>query len=53
MTNKDKTWFFLDEDNTILFTVIIEYPEDKTPPAELVEFIELYAQGYRKEPTSS
>lgn len=49
MTDKDKTWFFLDEDNTILFTVIIEYPEDKTPPAELVEFIELYARGYRKE----
>jgi hypothetical protein len=27
---------------------VIEYPEDKTPPSELVEFIELYAQGYRK-----
>ena len=45
----DKTWFFLEEDtNKIIFTVTIEHPEDKTPPAELVELIELYSQGYRK-----
>ena len=43
----DKTWYFGDEDGKIIFAVIIEYPEDKTPPAELVELIELYQQGYR------
>jgi hypothetical protein len=45
---KDKSWFFLDEDNSILFTVVIEYPEGKTLPEELVRFIDLYAQGYRE-----
>ena len=46
----DKTWYFLDEEaNKIIFTVVIEHPADKTPPAELMELIELYAQGYRKE----
>jgi len=45
----DKTWWFMSEDNKIIFNVIIEYPKDKTPPAELVELIELYSQGYRKE----
>jgi hypothetical protein len=45
----DKTWFFLDEEaNKIIFTVTIEHPANKTPPAELVELIELYSQGYRK-----
>ena len=45
----DKTWYFLDEEaNKIIFTVVIEHPSDKTPPAELVELIELYSQGYRK-----
>ena len=45
----DKTWFFMDEEaNKIIFTVTIEHPTDKTPPAELVELIELYSQGYRK-----
>ena len=34
---------------TIIFAIIIEYPKDKTPPAELVELIELYQKGYRKE----
>lgn len=43
----DKTWWFCDEDGKIIFTVIIEHPEGKTPPAELVELIELYSQGYR------
>ena len=42
-----------DEDNNIIFAVIIEYPKDKSPPAELVELIELYQKGYRKKPTSS
>ena len=45
----DKTWWFCDEDGKIIFAVIIEHPKDKTPPAELVELIELYSQGYRKE----
>ena len=46
----DKTWYFLDEEaNKIIFTVVIEHPADKTPPAELVELIELYSQGYRRE----
>jgi hypothetical protein len=44
----DKTWWFGDEEGKIIFAVIIEYPKDKTPPAELVELIELYQQGYRK-----
>ena len=44
----DKTWWFCDEENKVIFAVIIEHPEDKTPPAELVELIELYSQGYRK-----
>jgi len=43
----DKTWWFCDEDGKIIFAVVIEHPEDKTPPAELVELIELYSQGYR------
>ena len=45
----DKTWWFGDESGKIIFSVIIEHPQDKTPPAELVELIELYSQGYRKE----
>ena len=44
----DKTYWFGDEDGNIIFAVIIEHPKDKTPPAELVELIELYSQGYRK-----
>jgi len=44
----DKTYWFGDEDGTIIFAVIIEYPKDKTPPAELVELIELYRNGYRR-----
>ena len=44
----DKTWWFMDEDSKIIFNVVIEHPKDKTPPAELVELIELYSQGYRK-----
>ena len=43
----DKTWWFCDEEGKVIFAVIIEHPEDKTPPAELVELIELYQQGYR------
>ena len=43
----DKTSWFLDEDGKPLFAVIIEYPKDTTPPAELVELIELYRKGYR------
>lgn len=45
----DKTWWFGDEDGKIIFAVVIEHPEGTTPPAELVELIELYSQGYRKE----
>ena len=45
----DKTWWFGDEDGKIIFAVIIEQPKDKTPPAELVELIGLYSQGYRRE----
>lgn len=45
----DKTWWFGDEDGNIIFAVIIEHPKETTPPAELVELIELYSQGYRKE----
>ena len=45
----DKTWWFCDEEGKIMFAVIIEHPKDKTPPSELVELIELYSQGYRKE----
>ncbi len=44
----DKTWWFTDEDGKIIFAVIIEHSKDTTPPAELVELIELYRQGYRK-----
>ena len=43
----DKTWWFGDEDGNIIFAVIIEYPKETTPPAELVELIELYKKGYR------
>lgn len=43
----DKTWWFGDEDGKIIFAVIIEHPKDKTPPAELLELIELYQKGYR------
>jgi hypothetical protein len=39
----------MDEDSKIIFNVVIEHPESTTPPAELVELIELYSQGYRKE----
>jgi hypothetical protein len=45
---EDKTWWFMDENSKIIFNVVIEYPKGKTPPAELVELIELYSQGYRK-----
>lgn len=43
----DKTWWFLDEDSKISFAVIIEHPEGKPPPEELIELIEMYRQGYR------
>ncbi len=43
----DKTYWFCDDEGKIIFNVVIEHPEDKTPPAELVELIELYSQGYR------
>jgi hypothetical protein len=43
----DKTWWFADEDGTIIFNIVIEHPWGKTPPAELVELIELYSKGYR------
>ena len=45
---QDKTWWFTDDEGKIIFSVIIEHPQDKTPPAELVELIELYGKGYRK-----
>ena len=48
----DKTSWFLDEDGKPLFAVIIEHPKDTTPPAELVELIELYRKGYRIKETS-
>ena len=44
----DKTWWFTDDEGKIIFAVVIEHPQDKTPPAELVGLIELYSQGYRK-----
>ena len=50
---QDKTWFFLGEDNNIIFSLTLEWQKGYTPPAELVELIELYSQGYRKKPTSS
>jgi hypothetical protein len=43
----DKTWWFADDSGKIIFAVIIEHPKDKTPPAELLELIELYQNGYR------
>lgn len=43
----DKTWWFADDEGKIIFAVIIEHPEGKTPPAELIELIELYQKGYR------
>ena len=43
----DKTYWFGDDEGKIIFAVIIEHPKDKTPPAELLELIELYQQGYR------
>ena len=43
----DKTYWFCDEEGKIIFAVIIEHPKDKTPPAELLELIELSSQGYR------
>ncbi len=49
MEHDDKTWFFLGEDNNIIFTLTLEWNKGYTPPAELVELIELYAQGYRRE----
>lgn len=45
----DKTWWFTDDEGKIIFSVIIEHAQDIAPPAELVELIELYRQGYRKE----
>jgi len=44
----DKTWFFLGEDNNIIFSLTLEWQKGYTPPAELVELIELYSQGYRR-----
>lgn len=49
----DKTWWFTDDEGKIIFSVIIEHPQDKTPPAELVELIELYGKGYRKKKRST
>jgi hypothetical protein len=49
----DKTYWFTDDEGKMIFAVIIEHPKDKTPPAELLELIELYRQGYRKKSTSS
>ena len=46
---QETTWFFLGEDNNIIFSLTLEWKKGYTPPAELVELIELYAQGYRKE----
>ena len=43
----DRTYWFGDEEGKIIFAVVIEHPKDKTPPAELLELIELYQQGYR------
>ena len=43
----DKTWWFTDDEGKIIFSVIIEHAQDIAPPAELVELIELYSQGYR------
>lgn len=45
---QDKTWFFLGEDNNIIFSLTLEWQKGYTPPTELVELIELYSQGYRK-----
>lgn len=45
----DKTWWFTDDGGKIIFNVVIEHPEGTTPPAELVELIELYSKGYRRE----
>jgi len=46
---QDKTWFFLGEDNDIIFSLTLEWQKGYTPPAELVELIDLYSQGYRRE----
>lgn len=43
----DKTWWFCDEEGKIIFAIIIEHPQDKTPPNDLVELIDLYQKGYR------
>lgn len=52
--SEDKTWFFLGEDNNIVFSLTLEWQKGYTPPTELVELIELYSQGYRrKKPTSA
>ena len=49
----DQTWWFGDEEGKIIFAIVIEHPKGTTPPAELVELIELYQQGYRVKPTSA
>lgn len=49
----DKTSWFMDEDGKPLFAVIIEHPKETTPPAELVELIELYRLGYRRKRLTS
>lgn len=43
----------MDEDGKPLFAVIIEHPKETTPPAELVELIELYRLGYRRKRLTS
>ena len=44
---EDKTWFFLSHEGKVIFSVTMEWESGYTPPAELVELIELYGQGYR------
>jgi putative AlgH/UPF0301 family transcriptional regulator len=43
----DKNWFFCDEDGKVIFIVNVSHSYKHTPPAELIEMIELYSKGYR------
>ena len=47
-SNDSKSWFFLDDEGRVKFTVSVEYAEAEGPPEDLLFMIELYSIGYRE-----